>query len=327
MSKFFAYAACAAISCAAVFSACQKEVGDSLTSEEKVTLNVTIPLPDTKALAGINETSISNYQAFLFKEDGTIEDYASQSSPDISLDCTIGKKTVVVVANAPSLGDVMDYETLLTRTSRLADNALDAFIMEGKTGVTILSKQDVSVEVTLIRKVARIKLVSLQLAIDMPQYNSKPFKVSSVYLINVPSEMPYFANDETLSWSNKFEYVPEDDNSLLYDDMEDFEITPDTPYTFQNAFYCYANNTSEDTFDTEWAPRKTRLVVEATLGDERYYYPVTLPTLGNNRTYDVTLVITRPGAKTPDSKVDKFAMGVECVVKDWDRGSTILQEI
>ncbi len=326
MSKFFAYAACAAISCAAVFTSCQKEVGDNLTSEEKVTLNVKIPLPETKALEGINETAIRNYQAFLFKEDGTIEDYANQSSPDISLDCTTGSKTVVVVANAPSLGDVMDYETLLTKTSRLADNALDAFIMEGKTGVTILSKQNVTVEVVLVRKVARVQLVSLQLAIDMPQYSSKPFKVSSVYLINVPSEIPYF-NDSALSWSNKFEYVPEDDNSLLYDDMEDFEITSETPYTFQNAFYCYANNTSADTFNTEWAPRKTRLVVEATLGDERYYYPVTLPPLGNNRTYEVTLVITRPGAKTPDSMVDKFAMGVECVVKDWDRGATILQEI
>ena len=327
MSKFFAYAACAAISCAAVFTACQKEVVDSLTSEEKVTLNVTIPLPDTKALTGINETAIRNYQAFLFKEDGTIEDYASQSSPNISLDCTTGKKTVVVLANAPSLGDVMDYETLLTRTSRLSDNAADAFVMEGKTGVTLLSKDATSVQVYLTRKVAKIHLASLQVAIDMPQYSSKPFKVSSVYLINVPSEMPYFANDETLAWSNKFEYVPEDDCALFYDDMEDFEITPETQYTFNNVFYCYANHTNTDTFDTEWAPRKTRLVVEATLGDERYYYPVTLPVLDSNKRYEVNLVITRPGAKTPDSSVDKFAMGVQCIVRDWDKGYTITQEI
>ena len=109
--------------------------------------------------------------------------------------------------------------------------------------------------------------------------------------------------------------------------MGDFEITAETPYTAQNAFYCYPNHASQDSFEAEWCPRNTRLVVEATLGDEKYYYPVKLPKLEHNMRYEVNLVITRPGLPTPDSNFKKFDADFNITVSEWIQGSKISQEI
>lgn len=327
MSKFFAFAACAAASMLSVFTGCQKDILNDHTSDEKVTLKVSVQNSETKVVSGSDETAIKNYQVFLFKDNGIIEDYVNQSSPDISLDCTVGTKTVIVLANAPAMGDVMDLETLSARTSLLSDNAPDAFVMEGRQNVTILNSNGAYISITVTRKVARVKLASLKVEIDMPQYRSLPFKVQSVYLINVPAEMPYFGTVESPLWYNKSGYVQEDYNALIYDDMEDFEITAETPYVAENVFYCYPNNTSTDSFDAAWCPRNTRLVVEATLGDEKYYYPVKLPKLEQNMRYEVNLVITRPGAATPDSDINKFAADFNISVNNWSTGSSIKKEI
>ena len=327
MRKFFAFAASAAVSVLSVFTGCQKDVMSDHKSDEKVTLKVSVQNPDTKVLSGADETGIKSYQVFLFNENGVVEDYVNQASSDITLDCTTGDKTVIVLANAPDLGDVVDVEMLSTKTSLLSDNAPDALVMEGRQNVKILSSDGAYISVAVARKVARVELASLKLAIDMPQYNSLPFKVQSVYLINVPAEMPYFNYVESSLWYNKSGYVQEDYNDLIYDDMEDFEITAETPYTAQNVFYCYPNKIPHDSFEAEWCPRNTRLVVEATLGDEKYYYPVRLPKLEHNMRYEVNLVITRPGLPTPDSNFKKFDADFNITVSEWIQGSKISQEI
>ena len=327
MRRFLSFAACAAASVLAVFTGCQKDVMSDHKSDEKVTLKVSVQNPDTKVLSGADETGIKSYQVFLFNENGVVEDYVNQASSDITLDCTTGDKTVIVLANAPDLGDVVDMEMLSTKTSLLSDNAPDALVMEGRQNVKILSSDGAYISVAVARKVARVELASLKLAIDMPQYNSLPFKVQSVYLINVPAEMPYFNYVESSLWYNKSGYVQEDYNDLIYDDMEDFEITAETPYTAQNVFYCYPNKIPQDSFEAEWCPRNTRLVVEATLGDEKYYYPVKLPKLEHNMRYEVNLVITRPGLPTPDSNFKKFDADFNITVSEWIQGSKISQEI
>lgn len=326
MRKFFASAAFAAICFSSVFTGCQKEVVTESVSEERATLRIAVQHPETKVVTGMEESSIKNYQVFLFKESGIIEDYVCQASSDITLDCTVGKKMVVVIANAPAMGDVMDIETLNTKTTLLSDNAVDAFVMEGRKEVTIYSPEAIDVSISVTRKVAKVQLTSLTVAIDMPQYSSMPFKVQSVFLINVPAEMTYFETIESPLWYNKSGYDPEDFNDLTYDDMEGFEITDETPYVAQNVFYCYPNKVATDSYDATWCPRNTRLVVEATLGDETYYYPVKLPKLEQNRRYDVKLTVTRPGNLTPDSEFKKFDANFQISVVDWSHGSSISKE-
>ena len=320
-------AALAAFGFMSVFTGCQKEVINENASDDRVTVNVSVPVAETKVVSVLNEASIRNYQVFIFKEDGVVEDYVSQSSADITLDCTKGRKTIVVLVNAPSMGHVMDFASLTAERSLLSDNAADCFVMEGKTNVDIQSVNTVSISIPVTRKVARIELSSLNVAIDMPQYSSKTFTVSSVYLINVSAEMPYFEQAAPILWYNKTAYSSVDDNTLIYDDMGDFEITSETPYTTKNVFYCYSNNVTTDSFSETWSPRLTRLVVEAKLDGETYYYPVTVPNIKQNKRYEVNLTITRPGAKSPDYEVDKLAADFKVSVADWDKGATVNEEI
>jgi hypothetical protein len=45
-------------------------------------------------------------------------------------------------------------------------------------------------------------------------------------------------------------------------------------------------------------------VVKATLGTDVYYYPITLPALESNKSYEIEeLILTRPGSDDPDKPV------------------------
>jgi hypothetical protein len=329
MKKCFVKVVIAALSFIAIFAACQKEMVNGYPSNERATLRISVPMDETKVISDANDAQVNHYQVFLFKDDYSLEDYTSQTSPDVTLDCTMGRKYIVAMVNAPSMGDVLDYRTLTEKTSLLSDNSIGSFVMEGLTVIDIATTDPAKISVPVTRKVAKVELSSLTVAIDMPQYSSLAFKVSSVYLINVSSEIQYFPMQKTVpvSWTNQLAFVSEDANDLTYDDMGDFQVTESTPYTTKNTFYTYANLTDNDSFSTTWSPRHTRLVVEAMLGDQVYYYPVTLPKLEQNKVYGVNLKITRPGSFTPDARIDKFDADFQITVKDWVQGETVNEEI
>lgn len=329
MNNFFKKAVFVALILAPAFTGCQKDVVNNHEPdpEGRVTLTVSVPIDETKVYSDGDEALINNIQVFLFDEDGVIEDYVTQSTPDIKLSASMGRKTLIVLVNAPDYSNIHELQTLLGKSSLLVDNAVNSFVMEGQKILDIMSTNAFAITVPVTRKVAKVKLNSLNVAIDIPQYSSLPFKVSSVYLINVPAEMPYFQTVTPLSWLNKQMLVPEDDHALIYDDMNDFQVTEDTPYQTQNVFYCYPNNVSNDSFSSDWTPRNTRLVVEALIGDKTYYYPVTLPTLKMNMIYNVNLTITRLGAESPDSKIELCNSGFEISVESWGQGGTINEQV
>ena len=323
MRKRLMSAACAAMCVVSVAVSCHKVVLNEQVSSEKVKLQVSVPLAQTKVITEVDDAAVLDYQAFLFNEQGVLEDFAHETSEDIVLECTIGNKTIAVLVNAPVVSEVTTLDELKNTTSYLSDNWLGEFLMEGMTTVEVTSAPLVKVEIPVCRKVAKVELQSLLVKFDMPQYMSLPFKVSSVYLINVPAAMPYFSTTEPALWLNKSGYVEDDDNTFIYDDMGNVKVSDRLLYTAHNIFYCYPNNSSEDSFSETWSPRNTRLVVEATLGDRKYYYPVTLPKLESNKKYNVSLTITRPGADTPDTVIDKNDGVFSIVVQDWDDGGLV----
>ena len=327
MSKKFLKLSCSVIAFMSLFVGCQKEVSDDIAAGERVSLKISVPDVETKLISGFDDQVANNYQIFLFNEDGIIEDYVSQDSPSAEFDCTIGKKKIVVFVNAPDYSDVMDCDVLFQEVSLLEDNSPTSFVMSGYTTIELKTNEKRNVNVNVIRKVAKVELSGLEVDIDIPQYSEKTFKILSVYLINVSAQMPYFETTAPTLWYNKLGYDSENSNELIYDDMGGVVVSSESPYTAKNTFYCYPNNTEKDTFDTIWSPRRTRLVVEAMLGDKTYYYPVTLPTIAQNKIYKVFLTITRPGSESPDSVVDKFTIGCNVAIWDWETGGTVIEEI
>ena len=291
----------------------------------KVKLTVVVPVPETKLTANGDEGRIVNYQVYIFDEAGVLESYVNQASSDIVLDCTAGTKTVAVLANAPAIKDVTTLSALTARTSSLADNGSGALVMAGQQAVTVSADKEVTVSVS--RLVAKVRLSELQVSFEAPQYQNMAFKVSAVYLINVPAVTKYFSAYTPTIWYNKQKYVAADANALIYDDMKSVAVTSASPYKTTNTFYCYPNPSDQDTFSATWSARHTRLVVEAYLGSTLYYYPVTLPELEKNKVYDVKLTVTRPGTSTPDDEVDKYAADFTISVKAWETGASVSEEI
>ena len=308
-----------------MLSSCQEQITAEV-EPEKVTVQISVPTADTKITGSVNESSISNYQVFIYNDEGLLEAYVQKTTPDISLECTAGSKTVAVLVNAPAITDGMTLDSLIDRTSLLSDNSAGAFVMSGMVTKTI-NKSTTSISVQVTRLVARVKLSKLDVAFEMPQYQRQEFKVTSVYLINVPADRRYFHPNEPSLWYHKTEYTSSNGCTLIYDNMSGVAVSETAPYTAQNTFYCYPNPSSDDSFSSTWSPRHTRLVVEGTLDGTVYFYPVTLPQISSNMTYDVQLKITRPGATGPDAEVDKFAAGVTVTVKDWETGATVVEEI
>lgn len=327
MRRIFEYAASAAVCVAAALTGCQKNVVDEQSSAEMVTLEVSIPIEETKAVSGIDESMIKSCQVFVFNDNDVLEAYVNGSSSKVDVDCTMGTKTVAVLVNAPAMTDVKVIDDLMNKRSSLSDNAADAFVMEGMRPLEIESAENVKVEVSVTRKVAKVKLVEVVSAFELEQYVKTPFKISSVYLINVPADNSYFMNSAPQVWFNKLGYVSSDDNTLIYDDMKNYLVDPAGKYSGGNTFFCYPNPASSDSFDYQWSPRNTRLVVEALLGDQKYYYPVTLPKLEQNKSYEVRLTVTRPGSYEPDTIVDKFAAEFSLTVEDWVSGGSVSEEI
>jgi hypothetical protein len=68
-------------------------------------------------------------------------------------------------------------------------------------------------------------------------------------------------------------------------------------------------------------------VLEARIGQDRYYYPVSIPDVERNTAYEVHLTVTRPGSSSPDVPVDVEAVSVTVNVVDWTDADDINETI
>ena len=110
-------------------------------------------------------------------------------------------------------------------------------------------------------------------------------------------------------------------DALLYKSINS-SLTSSSTLQNEEYFYVYPNPTASDNSDETFSPRFTRLVVEATLGGTKYYYPISLPNLERNKTYTVSsLMITRPGSDNPDKEITSAECPFNIVVENWIPGT------
>lgn len=102
-------------------------------------------------------------------------------------------------------------------------------------------------------------------------------------------------------------------------------------YVFPNA---HAADPNSDSFRGSLAnyagDAPSRLVVYAEITNNNqtvgYYYPVTVPAMERNKSYDVNLLVTGFGSDHPNREPEKGSMELSVNVKPWDEGQTIPQE-
>ena len=333
---------------AAIVCSCEPENDCLPCQEEKTaTLNVSLDFEDdtqTKATSYVTsqtyETAVNNVQILVFDSTGALNAYvdADKSVAGITINTTAGSKTVWAVVNGPDLSSVTTAAVLSSKAIDLGDNSTTAsagFVMAGSTTCTVSSSTTTAI-ITVNRFVSRVALAKVTNSLP-DSYGS--LTVNNVTLTNVVGNQNLAGAATASTWYNKMgrkdgatasnqiidgsTYLASHP-TLTFKSVESSVAsgashTPTTPYLF----YTFPNSTSNDVtgWATSFTARKTRLVVAATIGGKKYYYPVVIDTPSRNNAYTVELTITGLGSTEPDKPVEKGTINASVTVEGWATGS------
>ena len=327
---------------------CQKEE----EQEQKATLRVSLNLegdPQTRATnyvtAQAYETAVNDVQIFVFDSKGALATYldADTKTSDITIYTIYGQKTVYAVVNGPDLSGITTQDALEHTAVDLGANSTTTskgFVMVGSNACNV-SGTTATVSISVKRLVAR---VALQKITNSLQDSYGSLTVNSVMLINVAGNQNLECTASISTWYNKMGRKDGATATQIIDGTTNLashptltfmsvgksvanggSLAPATPYLF----YTYQNNsTSEGNgWSNTFSARKTRLVVTATIGGTKYYYPVSISNPQRNTAHTVELTITGLGSTDPDILVEKGAITATVTVDPWQNGAVYNETI
>ena len=271
----------------------------------ELTVGICGAMTKATAVTTENEAKVNNLQIFVFRGDD-LDAYASvDNAKELTLSCTAGEREVYALVNAPDYSAVPGKAALLAKVSELSANSLTNFEMVGSKSVTLPQASTVSIDVNRIASRVVLKKITRNFTSEALQ--ALDFTVDAIYLINVAGNTSYDLTKAPAAWYNVAENKDEL-ASLLYDAPAS-AIANGQSYTPVHTFYGYPNDLSVNT---------TRLVIETTLGTTKYYYPINLPAMESNKSYEIEEVtITRPGSDDPDEPVSFADASFSINVIDW----------
>ena len=326
--------------CIPLFS-CNKESGNKSSSVPEGTpirLVVGVESASGTKVTGVTsndattEAKVNSLQVFVFNGDA-LDGYAASTNNLATVTCTSGSREVVAVVNAPSLVSITTKSGLLASVSTLENN-ISNFQMIGSKTETLQHNGNVTVGVD--RLAARVVLRGVKNALENPT-QAASFRLVSVYLTNVAGDVNYgkSASYTASSWYNRRGY--ESTNSLgSFDyDVVDAPVAAGATNSTVHYFYSMPNNKSNivgiEPGQSSFTPRRARLIIVAEINGTLYHYPILLPVLESNKSYEINLVnLTRTGnpddgkddGDDPDNHddedpIDKFDQAFEISVNDW----------
>ena len=327
---------------------CQKEK----EQEQKAALRVSLNLegdPQTRATnyvtAQAYETAVNDVQIFVFDSKGALATYldADTKTSDITINTIYGQKTVYAVVNGPDLSGITTQDALEHTAVDLGANSTTTskgFVMVGSNACNV-SGTTATVSISVKRLVARVALQKITNSLP-DSYGS--LTVNSVMLINVAGNQNLECTASISTWYNKMGRKDGASATQIIDGTTNLashptltfmsvgksvenggSLAPATPYLF----YTYQNNsTSEGNgWSNTFSARKTRLVVTATIGGTKYYYPVSISNPQRNTAHTVELTITGLGSTDPDILVQKGAITATVTVDPWQNGAVYNETI
>lgn len=271
----------------------------------ELTVGICGSMTKATAVTAENEAMVNNLQVFVFRGDD-LDAYATvDNAKELTLSCTAGEREVYALVNAPDYSAVPGKAALLAKVSELSANSLTNFEMVGSKSVTLPQASTVSIDVNRIA--SRVVLKKITRNFTSAALQSLDFTVDAIYLINVAGNTSYDLSAAPATWYNVAENKGEL-ASLLYDAPAS-AIANGQSYDTDHTFYGYPNDLAANT---------TRLVIETTLGTTKYYYPINLPAMESNKSYEIEEVtITRPGSDDPDEPVSFADASFSVNVIDW----------
>ena len=297
---------------------CEREDINTENKPVKVTVSIqgTAPTRAT-SVSYSDEAKVESLQVYVFNN-GKLEDYQNAGAAmTAQLTATSGLRTVWALVNAPTIKDLTTENELKAKVSRLADNDIDAFVMVGSTSQEL--KDRLTIPITVKRFVSRVSIKKI--STDFQEaLSSQTVSIDGIYLINVAADNTYAADGTPNTWVNQLKHKDNDYDALLYDKVS-ATVSNKKAYEKEHVFYPYPNPTSQDTYDSTWAPRHTILVVEVTLQNKKGYYPVVLPILESNKTYVIDeMIIRHLPNDDPYKPLETGDASVQITVNEWEVG-------
>ena len=303
--------------CAAVsLISCNKFDQDASNHLDNSQCNITVTLGgaavdiETKstgeaATVSANEAKVNTLQVLVFRGD-FIDAYGTvNNASSLSLSCTAGSRTIYAVVNAPDLSGVSSKSAFESMVVDLSANTPSAFVMVGSKTVTLPGTK--SVEISVSRLVSRVVLKKITRNFTSPSLAALGFKVDKIYLVNAAGSYNYGQSAAPAKWYNLDENKSE--LPTLLSDSPAASIANNSSYSTLHYFYAMPNPASS---------KVTKLVVEATLGTQKYYYPIALPAMQPNKSYEITgITINRGGSDDPNTPVSSDNISFNVVVSNW----------
>ena len=283
----------------------------------------------------------------------------------VTVDCTAGERKIYAVVNAPSLAAIAKESDLLSTVSVLA-NEISNFKMIGNVSATL--KQDSAINIDVKRLASRIVLKSVKNSLPNAT-QAASFYIKGVYLTNVAADVDLglSASYSIANWYNKRGFQSANNlGNFTFDDIARVKVESGASYSVQHNLYAYPNAATdrdckyaalgasdadraaayealgadaaareaallELPLPTTWSPRSSRLVVKAEIDGEDYVYPIQLPVLQSNKSYEINILeLTRLGNKSDGNEptdgetseeeddVKSIQQAFQITVLDWD---------
>ena len=268
----------------------------------------------TRATGTDGEAAVDSWTLLLYRDGRLAEAGASSSGSPIRKTLPAGDYTAYAVVNPPASFDPAGFPApgaLAGAESALGDNAPGRLVMAGRRTVTVPVPDGSVQRIGVDRLVCKAGIRKVSVQFENPDLAARPFRLRGIYLTNCYGKSRYGSDwtaEDILSttsvWHNRMGFHSETGvDGLLAETGLDIPVTADRPHTQEHVFYFYPNPlpASADTRSGTWSRRKTRLVLEAQIGERTYYYPVTLPESQRNRTYLIEeAVIRKLGSLDPE---------------------------
>lgn len=285
--------------------ACKKETTPKTEGPQAQKVNLTVRIEDpmaTKATGikgdATDEEKVNTLQVFVFNGE-TIDGYGTtENATSLNIGCTVGSREIYALANTPDLRSVTSKTELLGMISRLGNDVTN-FEMIGIKSEDISAGTE-TVTISVDRLASRVVVKKVTNALTSPALKEQDFVLKSMFLTNVATDVDYglSGNHVVENWYNKMAYSSADNSlgNMIYDEIEE-ALEDGHSHDTEHCFYAYPNSSAHSTSLT-WSPRSTMLVLKIMIGETLYDYPILLPALENNRSYEIDEIkITRPGNK------------------------------
>lgn len=270
--------------------------------------------PSTKLSGTFSDNKVRDIQALVFRPDGTLDAYSTEvlSSDGITVSTTTGQKTICVFVNAPDLSDVATLTQLNAKTSNLlSDNPVQEDglypIMSGQKDAILTSDCELTIPVS--RYVARVRVEKISNNLSNQALTGTPLTLERLYLTNAVADVSLKDATRTSDlWYNKMGMT--EDSPLLFEGFSpSIAISAGESFSGDNTLYLYPNDQEEDSFSSDWCARHSRFVFDAQVAGSLYYYPVTLPVIERNHSFELkNVVVARVGSLSPEEPLSYAAL-------------------